>query len=456
MRKLNTGLILILVWLGLTLRAAEETPPASGNDMASTQRLQWWEAARFGMFIHWGLYSQWGCHYPGTNGELLNGQSEHMMRHLQIPLARYANIAHVFNPTNFNADEWVSIARNAGMKYIVITAKHHDGFAMFSSRSSDYNIVKRTPWHRDPVKELAEACRQQGLKFGVYYSLGRDWQDPDCPTKDGYRSNTWDFPNETNKVFSRYFERKAEPQIRELLSQYHPAILWFDTPEKISRAESQELVDLIHKLQPDCIINSRVGHGLGDYGVQEQKIPGSGDTKPWETCMTLNRHWGYYLGDENWKSPETVIRNLVDIVSKGGNYLLNVGPTGDGIIPSGAVNDLERVGAWMKVNGESIYGTTASPLKAQPGWGRVTEKGDRLYLHVFDWPTNNTLLFGGVTEPMTRSCFPQNAYLLADPGKKLNYALTDNGFFAVGLPPEPIDAIDTVVVLQLQKFGGKK
>ena len=268
----------------------EDTPLASTNDAASVQRLQWWTAARFGMFIHWGLYSQWGCHYPGTNGELINGGSAHMMQRLKIPLADYAKIADVFDPTNFNAGRWVSIAKSAGMKYIVITAKHHDGFAMFNSPSCDYNIVQRTPWHRDPVKALAEACRQQGLKFGVYYSLGRDWADPDVPTKKGYRSNTWDYPDESKKVFARYFERKVVPQVTELLTQYHPAILWFDTPEEISMAESRELLALIHRLQPDCIVNSRIGHGRGDYGVQEQKIPG-GDTNPGEKCMTLNHHW---------------------------------------------------------------------------------------------------------------------------------------------------------------------
>src|SRR5207248_6296104 len=179
----------------------------------------------------------------------------------------------------------------------------------------DYNIVKRTPWHRDQVKELAEACQKQGLKFGVYYSLGRDWEDPDCPTKDGYRSNTWDFPDESKKVFSRYFERKVKPQLTELLTQYGPiAVVWFDTPEKISAAESRELVDLIHRLQPNCIINARVGNRLGDYGVKEQSIPGTGDIQPWETCMTLNKHWGYFLGDEEWKPATMCVTNLVDIV----------------------------------------------------------------------------------------------------------------------------------------------
>src|ERR1017187_3712855 len=451
MKRINSHLVFIaFVLLAFSIRAADipipdapvDTPLKVSTDAATTNRLIWWNDARFGMFIHWGLYAQWGCHYPGTNGEMLNGGSEHMMQRLKIPLADYAKIADVFNPTNFNADEWVSIAINAGMKYMVITAKHHDGFAMFDSASSDFNIVKRTPWKRDPVKELSEACAKQGLKVGVYYSLGRDWQDPDVPTRDGYRSNTWDYTNESAKVFSNYFVRKVKPQITELLTQYHPAVLWFATPEKISAAKSQELVDFIHKLQPDCIINSRVGHGLGDYGVQEQKIPGAGDVKPWETCMTLNGHWGYFLGDEKWKSPETVIRNLVDIVSKGGNYLLNVGPTGEGIIPQGAVNNLQQVGEWMKINGESIYGTSVSPLKTQPAWGRVTQKGDKLYLHIFDWPTDGKLVINN--EHVGQAI----GHFLADSNQQIvvNTAIY-NAFPArtvttIQLPAKPLDPID--------------
>lgn len=368
---------------------------AAESPARAAARLQWWSEARFGMFIHWGLYAQDGCFWKGKDGK-----TEHMMRHLQIPIAEYEKIATEFNPVKFSAAEWVGIAKAAGMKYMVITTKHHDGFAMFDSPSNDFNIVKRTPWKRDASKELADACRQQGLKFGVYYSLGRDWHDPDVPTSvkaDGNRrSNTWDFPDEDKKDFSKYFERKVKPQVRELLTQYGPiAVLWFDTPEKISKVQSDELLAMIRKLQPDCIVNARIGNRLGDYAVSEQKIPDTGDVQPWETCMTLNGHWGYKKDDEKWKPTETLVRNLIDIASKGGNFLLNVGPTGEGIIPAPSVTRLAEVGDWMRVNGEAIYGTTASPLKTQPSWGRVTKKADKLYLHVFDWPKDGKLVVAG-------------------------------------------------------------
>jgi alpha-L-fucosidase len=443
----------LLLAVALSGRAAVSAAPVDAGDSQDGQtlvaeapaqvskRLQWWSEARFGMFIHWGLYAHDGCFWHGKDG-----QSEHMMRHLQIPIAEYEKIAADFNPVKFDADEWVRIAKAAGMRYMIITAKHHDGFAMFDSKSDPYNIVARTPFKRDPVRELAAACRKQDLKFGVYYSLGRDWHDPDVPTRGGYRSNTWDFPDEDKKDFSKYFERKVEPQVRELLTQYGPiAVLWFDTPERISKAQSQELLELIHHLQPNCIVNARVGNRLGDYAVQEQKIPESGDPKPWETCMTLNGHWGYHKMDSNWKPTEKLVRNLIDVASKGGNFLLNVGPTGQGVIPAPSVERLEQVGQWLKVNGEAIYGTTASPLKTL-AWGRCTRKvngtGEILYLHVFDWPSDGKLLvpLKGQVETVT---------LLAT-GAKLSTSTCPEGVL-LNLPKAAPDPISSTVVLRMKE-----
>jgi alpha-L-fucosidase len=409
------------------------------------KRLEWWSHARFGMFIHWGLYSHDGCFWNGKDGK-----TEHMMRHLQIPVSEYEKIAAAFNPVKFNADEWARIARDAGMQYMIITSKHHDGFAMFNSPSNDYNIVSRSPFARDPTKELADSCRAKGLRFGVYYSLGRDWHDPDVPTdpkSDGSsRSNFWDYPDETKKDFSKYFERKVKPQVRELLTQYGPiAALWFDTPEKISAAQSKELLDLVHSLQPDCIVNSRVGNRLGDYKVEEQRIPESGDPEPWETCMTLNRHWGFHKMDENWKPAETLVRNLIDIASKGGNFLLNVGPTGEGLIPTPSIERLIEIGAWLKINGEAIYGTTASPFRVPLAWGRCTKKvgaeETTLYLHVFDWPKDGKLVVPGLQNRVT------GASLLSG-GVELPTAPTADGV-TINLPPTAPDQYSSTIALKI-------
>jgi len=321
------------------------------------EKMQWWCDAKFGMFIHWGLFSQTAGYWDGHKAK----GSEHFMIYERIPLKEYAKIANDFNPVKFNAEKWVLTAKNAGLKYIVITSKHHDGFAMFDSPSNNYNIKTCTPYAKDPMKELVDACHKHGMKFGFYYSLGRDWEDPDVPTNwptKGGRSNTVDFPNEDAKVFNKYFERKVKPQIKELLTQYGTIdVIWFDTPELISPKESKELLAFINQLQPNCIVNSRIGNNLGDYNVLEQEIVKDTPNKPWESCITMSRNWGYIKYDTVYKSPELMVRQLLEIVSKGGNFLLNVGPTAEGEITLPACERFAAIGKWMKTNSEGIYGS---------------------------------------------------------------------------------------------------
>jgi alpha-L-fucosidase len=347
-RFLKIALLLVLVAENL----AAQQPTDLRNNM------NWWTEARFGMFVHWGLYSVAAGDWKGKPSR----GNEHFMLYEKVPLKEYARIADDFNPVEFDAETWVKMAKDAGMKYLVFTTKHHDGYAMYDSKVSEYNILKTTKWARDPLKELAAACKKHGLKLGLYYSLGRDWEDPDVPTnwpEKGGRSNTWDYPNEDAKDFSKYFERKVKPQITELLSEYGPiSVMWFDTPEQIiTKVQSTELESLIRKLQPGCIINSRIGNGLGDYLVTEQQIAAAKMTKPWEACITMSGKWSYNRHDNAWKSPELMIRQLVEIVSKGGNLLLNISPDGKGAILDKTKVRMDEIGKWMKINKEAIYGT---------------------------------------------------------------------------------------------------
>lgn len=317
--------------------------------------IEWFKDAKFGLFLHWGLYSQTAGDWKGRPAR----GGAHFMLQERIPLKEYALIANDFNPVGYNAKEWVKVAKKAGMKYIVITSKHHDGFAMYDSQCSDYNIVKRTPYAKDPMKELVAACHKQGLKFGFYYSLGRDWEDPDVPTNwpvKGGRSNTWDYPNEDNKNLSAYIERKVKPQLRELLTNYGKIdIIWFDTPELVTISQSKEIRELIHSIQPDCLINARIGNGLGDFTISEQVLPEQINNTPWESCITMGKSWDYNRYDTVYKKPDVIIRHLVDIVSKGGNLLLNITPDGSGRFPKLTQPGLEALHNWMNKNGEAIY-----------------------------------------------------------------------------------------------------
>lgn len=352
----------------------------------NTARLAEWREAKFGMFIHWGLYAALAGSY---NGKEVDNNGEWIMDRAMIPVAAYAAYAKDFNPVKFDADEWVRIAKGAGMKYLVITAKHHDGFALYPSKVSPFNLHDATPFKRDPLAELAAACRRAGIKFGVYYSQAMDWHHPGGqPPNRGW----WDAAQHGD--MTNYIDTIAVPQVRELCSNYGPLFeLWWDMPRNMTPALAGKLQAVVQELQPQVIMNNRLGGGVkGDLDTPEQYIPSTGgpEGRDWETCMTMNNTWGFKRQDTDWKSSADLIRKLVDIAHKGGNFLLNVGPTAEGEIPAASVERLREVGAWLAKNGEAIYGTTASPIPYL-SWGRATRKGNILYLHVFDWPANGEL-----------------------------------------------------------------
>jgi alpha-L-fucosidase len=410
----------------------EALPQARGQreDARRDRRLDWWREARFGMFIHWGLYAipagMW-------KGEAIPGIGEWIMYRARIPVADYEPLAKEFNPIQFNASDWVSLAKQAGQKYLIITAKHHDGFCMYQSAATDYNIVEATPFGRDPMQELAAECQKQGLKFGFYYSQTQDWHHPDG---DG---NDWDY-EEAKKDFGGYIENYVKPQVRELLTNYGPvAVIWFDTPKGISLEQSQSLLDLCRELQPDCLVCGRLGNTLGDYAsAGDNKIPQQTYDLDWETPATINDTWGYKSNDHNWKSTPELIQKLVDIVSKGGNYLLNVGPTAEGIIPQPSVDRLLELGDWLKINGEAVYATKPGPIQGT-AWCRSTTKPGKTYIHVFDWPHA-----GKIKLPKVHA---SKAYLLSDPLQTALPLAHEGNDLVVQGPDQAPDRTDTVIVL---------
>ncbi len=363
--------------------------------LTAEERLQWWNEARFGMFIHWGLYAILAGEW---NGQKQRGIGEWIMHDLKIPISEYEKLAAQFNPIKFDADAWAELALQAGMKYLVITAKHHDGFCLFDSPSNAYNIVKISPFKRDPMKELAEACNKRGIKMCFYYSQAQDWHAEGGAghwedEKDG---KSWVIYQRSPEDFQKYFDTVVKPNVKELLTNYGPVgLLWFDTPIGITKEQSEELRDFVHALQPACLVSGRVGHDVGDYGsLGDNEHPEGKVDGAWETPATLNDTWGFKEDDHNWKSLDYLIDLLVNCVSKGVNYLLNIGPTSEGVIPQPSVDLLQQVGAWLDRNGEAVYGTAASPFCNDPMWGRVTMKGDTLYLLVKQWPTKELKLYG--------------------------------------------------------------
>lgn len=420
---------------------AAESPDPYANETTEQRdaRMKWFREARFGMFIHWGVYAVPAGTY---NGKEIGGIGEWIMNMGKIPMAEYQAYAKDFNPVKYNADEWVRLAKEAGMKYIVITSKHHDGFALFDSQVNDWDIAGATPYKKDLLKPLADACRKHGLKLGFYYSQAQDWNNGGSASR-----GKWDPAQEHS--MDEYIEKVAVPQVREILTGYGkgvPAILWWDTPTDMNKERADKLISLL-KLQPGIIHNNRLGGGYkGDTETPEQYIPATGyPGRDWETCMTLNDTWGFKSYDHNWKSTETLVRNLVDIASKGGNYLLNVGPTKEGEIPAPSIERLKEVGAWMQVNGKAIYGTTATPFKRLP-WGRCTTKVSgsetTLYLHVFNWPADGKLVVPGLKNTV------KSARLLAG-GKKMKTSSTADGV-VIEVPATAPDKISSTVVLKIK------
>jgi alpha-L-fucosidase len=395
----------------------------------------WWREARFGMFIHWGVYSVPAGIYKDKP---VAGIGEWIMNRGKIPCAEYQAYAKDFNPVKFNALEWVRVAKQAGMKYIVITSKHHDGFAMFDSKVNTWGITRGTPFKRDPLRELAEACRAEGIKLGFYYSQAQDWNNGGSAS-----GGEWDKAQE--RSMDEYIDQVAVPQVREILSNYGPdvpAVLWWDTPTDMNKDRAAKLERVMKELKPSIIHNNRLGGGYqGDTETPEQFVPARGyPGRDWETCMTLNNTWGFKKDDTAWKSAEKVIRNLCDIASKGGNYLLNVGPTAEGLIPEASVERLREVGAWMKANGEAIYGTKAGLFDRAPKWGRCTTKDGKVYLLVFNWPADGTLsvpLLGAVSK----------AWLLTNPSVAITATSTADSI-ELRVPAAAPDAVASVIVLQ--------
>jgi len=322
---------------------------------------KWFKSAQFGMMIHWGLYSIPAGEWKGQRTDYIG---EWLMSRFCIPNAEYEKLAGIFNPIYFNADEWVSLAKDAGMSYLVVTAKHHDGFAMFHSNVDRYNIVDSTPFGRDVIGELAQACAKQNLKFGVYYSQVIDWHEPHgggydmkfYHTNVGGMSwdNDWDFPDRSKKDYRVCYEKKIKPQVEELLTRYGDlCLIWFDTPLDIPTEYSRELCDLVKRYQPNCLIDSRIGNGLGDYrSCGDNKLPDSYSDELVEAPVTLNNTWGYKSFDEDWKTPERVLEIKEKCNLCGANLLLNVGPDGLGRIPAPAADILRRVGEKLKLKNE--------------------------------------------------------------------------------------------------------
>ncbi len=454
----SISIVLILIFLISGATKAQQKP-------TDAERLDWWHEAKFGMFIHWGVYSMYGGVYKGY--PQARGDAAWIENRCKIPVAEYRENAKQFNPVNYNPDAWAKMAKDAGMKYLIITAKHHDGFALFDSKASDWNVVDATMYGKDLLKPLAEACKKYGIKLALYYSQAVDrtnpgasaarrlmkegWPNPDSTKIDTYtkeHDGHWD-PIQLTSTFDQYIDQVAVPQVNELLTNYgEVSVLWWDYATQMKTVEGSEKLKKLLDIQPNIITNDRLHPDFpGDTRTPEQAIPDRDavEGQTWETCMTMSSSWGYKKNDSGWKSSEILIRNLVKIAARGGNYLLNIGPKPDGTFPEESIQRLKEIGQWMNVNGEAIYGTQASPLNILP-WGECTKKETKdntiLYLSVFDWPKDGKLKINGLRNKIV------SARLLAN-GVKLKISSAQNDLI-INVPQTAPDQIASVIKLEVK------
>jgi alpha-L-fucosidase len=387
------NILSLLFLLALAGRAAEPMDQMWGQSTGKTgdakaDRVALFRDGNYGMFIHWGLFSHLGGQW---HDQTFYGIGEWIKRQMKISEADYQALAKDFNPKEFDARAIARVAQAAGMKWIIITAKHHEGFAMFKS-THPFNIVDATPFHRDPMKELAAACREAGLGFGFYYSHNQDWTAPGA--SGGPAQNA----DGTPATFEKYFREKCYPQVKEICTQYGPLnFIWFDTPGKMPKELVMELAELVRQTQPQALLCSRIGHDLGDYASKgDMEVPPRNLEGLWETCDTTNDSWSYAWYDQNWKDSREILRRLVATVGRGGTYLLNIGPDGQGRVPSQVAKYLTKAGEWIKRHSPVVYAAGPSPWGHALPWGDVTTQGNTLQLVVFDWPTDGRAFLPGL------------------------------------------------------------
>lgn len=426
----SIGLTMILM---IACTSTPKTESVMEGDIDKDERMEWWREAKFGLFIHWGVYAV----PAGKYGENTN-HGEWIMHSAKIPSAEYKAYARQFNPTKYDPKAWVKVAKDAGMRYIVITSKHHDGFALYPSVVTDWDVADATPYGKDLLGPLVDEAHKAGLKMGFYYSQAQDWNHPGGAKSRFEEGDGWDEAHKGD--FDAYLENIALPQAKEILSNYPLDIMWWDTPTWMNEERTRPFVEAL-KVRPWIITNNRLGID-GDTKTPEQFVPVTGHDGDWETCMTLNGHWGYNAYDTNWKSSEELIHKLIEICSKGGNFLLNVGPTAEGEFPEACIERLKDMGAWLKVNGESIYGTTGGPFKYL-SWGAATRKGDLLYLHVTDWPEN-----GKLNVPLSSKVL--SAALLVNPDHLLDISI-ETERIVINLPSNAPDEVASVIILKLDE-----